>query len=144
MASAFVKLYETNSSRLEALPFCEGQMIFVNDIQTVYLDFNGIRTSYTGIAPLNSEQDRLALTPTLPAFYYVLSSHILYRWDGDKWRQITPPNLSPVFVGEGGPETFPAVGQSDVAYLGNDGVYKWSGTAGDYVMVANLTVWDLI
>lgn len=78
---ANLKFLTTVSSRLSKVPIKDGQLIFVNDVETIYLDFNSIRVPYNIIKTLPTEQDRKDLTDLKLGFYFVEETCILWRWN---------------------------------------------------------------
>lgn len=139
MAAPIVKMYSTTAARLSDLAVLDGQMIFVKDVRKIYLDLNDIRVEYSILQVLSDEQERAAILAPVEGFYYVESTHVMWRYKSG-WTQITPSNLTPVFFGAY--ETFPEVGDPSVLYVDDDVLYKWDALTSSYLAVANKTQWE--
>lgn len=137
---AIVKLYETTGAKLDSIDVHDGQMIFVRDQHTIYMDLHGVRLAYSDITVLNTEGDRTAILAPVSKFYYVQSTHVMWHYGPTGWLQLTPDNLNPVFCGKR--ENFPVVGAKDTLYVDDDVIYKWDSVMGSYLAVANMTKWD--
>lgn len=77
MAVPIIRIYTTVFSKLSELPVVDGQLIFVQDMRTVYLDNHGMRLPYTVIDVLPTEEDRVALKEPAKGFYYTEDSNVL-------------------------------------------------------------------
>ena len=142
MANAIVKMYATTASKLSQLQVLDGQLIFVRDVRKIYLDMNGTRLEYSIIQVLASEEDRSNLLAPVEGFYFVESTHVMWRYK-DKWTQISPSNLNPIFFG-GTSDEFPPVGNSTTLYVTDDATYKWDTLLQKYVVVSNKTEWKTL
>ena len=138
---AIVKAYNTLQSKLSQLPVSDGNLIFVTDTHTIYLDINGTRLGYTDITVLSQETDRTSILAPVEGFYYVEETDIFWRYKGG-WKQITPDNLNPLFFGAS--EDFPPTGKDNVLYISDDATYKWDSLTSQYICIANKTEWDVI
>lgn len=141
MAGAIVKCYSTVDSKLGQLPVSDGNLIFVKDTKTIYLDINGIRIGYSDINILNSESDRTSILAPVEGFYYIEETDILWRYK-EEWKQITPSNLNPLFFGEY--SDFPPTGKENVLYISDEATYKWDSLTSQYICIANKTEWTSI
>lgn len=142
MANAIVKMYTTTASKLSQLQVLDGQLIFVRDVRKIYLDINGARLEYSIIQVLASEEDRSNLLAPVEGFYFVESTHVMWRYK-DKWTQISPFNLNPIFFG-GTSDDLPSVGDSATLYVTDDATYKWDALLREYVVVSNKTEWKTL
>lgn len=142
MANAIVKMYTTTASKLSQLQVLDGQLIFVRDVRKIYLDINGARLEYSIIQVLASEEDRSNLLAPVEGFYFVESTHVMWRYK-DKWTQISPSNLNPIFFG-GTSDDLPSVGDSTTLYVTDDATYKWDALLQEYVVVSNKTEWKTL
>lgn len=138
---AIVKAYNTLQSKLSQLPVSEGNLIFVTDTRTIYLDINGNRLAYHDITVLSQESDRTSILAPVEGFYYVEETDIFWRYKGG-WKQITPDNLNPLFFGAY--EDFPPTGKDNILYISDDATYKWDSLTSQYICIANKTEWDVI
>lgn len=138
MAAPIVKLYSTTAARLKDLNVVDGQLIFVKDIRKIYLDLNGIRVDYSLIQVLESDEERLSILAPVEGFYYVEGTGVLWRYK-NKWVQISPDNLSPIFFGS--LEDFPENGNATTLYVDDDTIYRWDALTLSYLAVANKTEW---
>ena len=138
---AIVKAYNTLQSKLSQLPISDGNLIFVTDTHTIYLDINGTRLGYTDITVLSQETDRTSILAPVEGFYYVEETDIFWRYK-EGWKQITPDNLNPLFFGAY--EDLPPTGKDNVLYISDDATYKWDSLTSQYICIANKTEWDVI
>lgn len=139
---AVLKLYHTTSSKLPDLEMKEGNMIFVSDMQTLYLDFNGMRLPYNGVRTFATDGDRLGLLSPVEGWYYVEETNVVWQYKENAWRQITPSDLNPIYFG--GESSFPKTGVTGRLYVTDSRIYKWDAATKKYVVVANTTAWDSI
>lgn len=139
--TAIVKCYSTVGSKLAQLPVSDGNLIFVKDTRTIYLDMNGLRIGYTDIQILSTEEDRTSILAPIEGFYYVENTDIIWRYKGG-WRQVTPDNLKPLFFGEY--SDFPPVGKENILYISDDATYKWDSLTSTYICISNKTAWTTL
>lgn len=143
MTAPIIRVYTTISSKLEELPVVDGQLIFVQDLRTVYLDNHGMRLPYTVIDALPTEEDRVALKDPAKGFYYTEDSNVLWRYNGEKWIALTSSN-SPHIMFKDEVSDFPTVGDSNTVYTNNSAIYRWDNDKNKYVMISNKTAWNRI
>lgn len=139
-SNSIVKLYETTEGKLSTIPVVTGQMIFVRDSHTIYMDSHGLRVSYSNLTVLDTEADRTSILAPVQGTYYVQETHILWSYGKDGWWQLTPENLNPIFCGS--LEDFPKVGSDNTLYVDKDVIYKWDSVLSKYLAVANMTQWE--
>ena len=136
--AAIVKAYSTTNSKLSQLPVSDGNLIFVKDTHTIYLDLNGNRLAYRDIVVLPKETDRTSILAPIEGFYYVEETDIFWRYK-EGWKQITPDNINPLFFGDY--EDFPPTGKDNVLYISGEATYKWDSLTSTYICIANKTEW---
>lgn len=136
--AAIAKFYHTVGSKLAQLPVRDGNLVFVTDTKTMYLDINGNRLPYVDIQILSQETDRTSILAPIEGFYFVEETNVLWRYKGS-WKQVTPNNITPLFFGSY--EDFPPQGNAGVLYVSDDATYKWDSTTFQYLCVANKTEW---
>ena len=118
MANSVIRYWTVPSDKLEQLPVADGQLIFVRDAREIYLDVNGERTTYSQIMILIDEDHRKGLKP-VTGFYFVSSTNILWRYDG-QWIQLTTaPKEVVVFTDE-----LPQNGVEETLYIQGTRMYK--------------------
>lgn len=79
----------TVNSKLPDLSIKDGQMIFVQDKNTIALDFGGERRLYKQIEELATESVRTSmLAPVTGRYYFVIETSSLWTYR-DGWVQIT-------------------------------------------------------
>lgn len=79
----------TVNSKISDLPLKDGQLIFIQDKQTIALDFGGKRKFYTEIQELATEEARTSmLAPVAGLYYFVVETSVLWTYRDD-WVQIT-------------------------------------------------------
>lgn len=118
MANSVIRYWTVPSDKLDQLPVADGQLIFVRDAREIYLDVNGERTTYSQIMVLIDEDHRKGLKP-VTGFYFVSSTNILWRYDG-QWIQLTTaPKEVVVFTDE-----LPQNGVEETLYIQGTRMYK--------------------
>ena len=125
-----MKFISTVDSRLPQLPIKEGQLIFVGDTRKICLDLDGVRTEYSQIIPLQTEQDRINYIKPINGFYFVHETKVLWNCENGVWFSLsTPPQEIIVFVENF--EKLPQTGQKKVLYiveeLGTEYIWTESG-----------------
>lgn len=128
----------TKSERIKELPIVNGQLIFVQDLGRIALDFNGVRKFYNQITELDTEADRQALTSPATGYYFVIGTAALWFYKKE-WTQITSEPKDVVFVGT----ELPELGQEQTIYAntteGNEHISVWNEELQAYVIVADRT-----
>ena len=133
-----LKLVATTSSKIRNLVISDGQLIFLQDLGRIALDFKGNRVFYNQIVELETESDRAALVDPLSGYYFVINPACLWFYK-DEWIQITEKPQEIVFVGV----ELPKLGQSNKIYAntveGAENISVWSEELGTYIVVADKT-----
>ena len=118
----------TRSELLNTIPIQKAQLIFVQDTRQIFLDSDTERIEYGQIIVLVNEVQRLSIQP-LSAFYFVLETNILWRYNGG-WVQLTSaPQENVLFLNN--KAELPATGQNNRLYITDTGIYRWMD--GEYV-----------
>lgn len=79
----------TVNSKMSDLPLKDGQLIFIQDKQTIALDFGGKRKFYKQIEELATEEARTSmLAPVAGLYYFVVETAVLWTYQNG-WVQIT-------------------------------------------------------
>ena len=79
----------TVNSKLSDLSVKDGQLIFVQDKNTIALDFGGKRRLYKQIEEIATEEARASmLAPVNGRYYFVMDPPVLWTYQ-DRWVQIT-------------------------------------------------------
>lgn len=130
-----LKAISTVDSKLASLEQKDGQLIFCKDTRKILLDLNGVRTAYEQITTINTESQRTEILAPVDGFYFVLDTHILWRYSA-KWIQITSQPAEIVYISDTYLD-FPSVGNSKQIYIdtGNNATYRWDATATKYFCV---------
>ena len=130
-----MKAISTVDSKLSTLEQKDGQLIFCKDTRRILLDLNGVRTAYEEITIIDTESQRTEMLAPVEAFYFVMDTHILWRYSGE-WIQITSQPATVVYISETYLE-FPSVGDSHQIYIdiGNNAIYRWDDTAIKYFCI---------
>lgn len=137
-----LKVYHTISSRLDQLEIQNGQVIFVEDLHSIYLDMGGQRAKYDGIPLLATEEDRLAYQNPVAGLYYVILTKALWLFDGEEWNQINEQSEPQVIFQQDG--TWPDGGQrQNVLYIGDNGIYTYTEN-GEYNPVSVKQNWVML
>lgn len=125
----------TKGIRLPDLTIKDGQLVFVQDLHRVALDFDGKRVFYNQIIELKTDQDRLdLLAPINGIFYFVVDTAILWTYK-NSWIQVTSPPKNIIEFGT----HFPEFGTSKTLYVDtqNRNISIWDDELSKYVTVAN-------
>ena len=79
----------TVNSKLYGLEVKDGQLIFVQDKNTIALDFGGKRRFYKQIDELSTEDSRASLlAPVTGQYYFVVETGVMWTYQNG-WVQIT-------------------------------------------------------
>lgn len=125
MTTTATKFITTIENRLNLLPISNGQLIFVRDSRKICLDYQGERHEYGQIIILADENHRLSIAQPFNTFYFVLDTHVLWRFENKEWIQITTSAKdSVIFVGN---EELPTSGQVGVLYATATDLFTWNG-----------------
>ena len=139
--TATIKYVSTVDSRLSQLKIEDCQLIFVNDTRKIYLDFNGVRTEYSQIIPLATENDRLNYLAPIGGFYFVKETKILWCYEGGEWVQLTSaPKEHIVFINY---ENLPQTGEKGVLYIVEDQISSYIWNESEYIKMGD-PVWESI
>lgn len=95
-----LKAISTVDSKLASLEQKDGQLIFCKDTRKILLDLNGVRTAYEQITTINTESQRTEILAPVDGFYFVLDTHILWRYSAE-WIQITSQPADVVKINQG-------------------------------------------
>lgn len=128
----------TTGSKLSELPIKNYQLIFVKDTQTIALDFNGKRTTYSQVITVQTEAERQAiLAPIHGLFYFVQDSCCLWTFD-NTWKQITSPPKDVIMKAKNISE-FPPLGNELCLYIAQEEnkMYRWDDTDIKYYCVGS-------
>ena len=130
----------TTSERIADLVIKNGQLIFVQDLGRIALDFKGKRKFYNQIEELDTELTRTGLaSPVNGVYYFVIETAVLWTYRNNEWIQMTTPPDQIVFVGT----EFPELGVKQTIYAnttdGNEHIAVWIEETSDYKVVADKT-----
>ncbi len=70
-----------------------GSLIVVPDAAELYADLSGGRVKISDVIELATDAARTALLAPLAKFYFVKATGKLWRWDGEKWVNLSPDCL---------------------------------------------------
>lgn len=119
---ASVKFICSSSAKVNDIPFQAGQVIFVQDERTMYVDGTE-RTAYREIITLPTELSRQALPNPVRSFYFVNDTKILWQYDGNTWSQITfKPEKQILFDDR---DHFPPIGDPYIIYVDGLNMYRY-------------------
>lgn len=137
MATTATKFITTTEERLGLLPISNGQLIFVRDSRKVCLDYEDSRTEYGQIIVLTDENHRLSIANPFDTFYFVLDTHVLWRYQKGEWIPLTTSAKdSVIFVGDG---ELPEKGTAGVLYATTTDLFTWNGEG--YTKMGTL-IWE--
>ena len=137
MADTQLKVISTVDARLSELSIKNGQMIFVKDTHSLYLDMGNIRTQYHDITILQTESIRKELLAPTAGFYFCLSSDVLWYYQ-EKWIQITNQPTAQV-VTRDSYLNFPSIGSESVIYVDKTAnkSYRWDDNDLKYYVIGS-------
>lgn len=127
----------TVGSKLADLVIKDGQLVFVQDMKRIALDYNGKRVFYNQIEELESELERLSiLAPITGSYYFVIETAVLWTYQNG-WVQLTTPPEDIVFIGVALPE----LGKPKTLYVNkeNKTISIWDEDRANYTVVADKT-----
>lgn len=94
-AKTVLSAIATSNSKLSELSVKDGQLIFVQDKNTIAFDFGGRRRLYRQIEEISTEAARTSiLAPVTGCYYFVVETSVLWTYQNG-WVQITmaPNNI---------------------------------------------------
>lgn len=127
----------TVGSKLADLVIKDGQLVFVQDMKRIALDYNGKRVFYNQIEELESELERLSiLAPITGSYYFVIETAVLWTYQNG-WVQITTQPEDIVFIGV----ELPELGKPKTLYVNkvDKTISIWDEDRTDYTVVADKT-----
>ena len=126
----------TTSERVKDLSVKNGQLIFVQDIGCIALDFKNKRKFYNQIEELDTELTRKELVaPVNGVYYFIVETAVLWTYRNNAWVQITSKPSDIVFVGT----EFPELGVEQTIYVNKKEkeISIWDDSENGYTTVAN-------
>ena len=131
------KLCATTSDKLSDFLIKDGQLIFIQDSETIAFDWRGKRKYYNQIEELETDYDREnLLEPVNRKYYFVIGTGVLWRYFNG-WTQITSKPEEVVCIGI----ELPELGKENVLYVQKEEreILVWDEEKGEYIPVANYT-----
>lgn len=137
MADTQLKVISTINTKLPELEIKNGQMIFVKDTHSLYLDMGNIRTQYRDITILQTESARENLLAPATGFYFCVASDVLWYYQ-DQWVQITNQPAAQVVTMASYLE-FPSIGSESVIYIDKEAnkTYRWDDSDLKYYVIGS-------
>lgn len=133
-----LSLIATSSSKVRDLVVKNGQLIFLQDVGRIALDFNNKRVFYNQIVELNTDVERLTLDSPISGYYFIIDTAVLWYYQ-DGWVQITEKPENILFIGT----ELPALGQGkeNTLYINkaDKEVAIFDKTSNEYVIVSDYT-----
>ena len=127
----------TTGSRLSDLSIADSQLIFIQDRNTIALDYNRQRKFYNGVVTFQDEQERLSYeTPFNGCFYFVINTAVLWFYEND-WIQVTSSPEQVIFVGI----ELPELGSQNRLYINKEkrNISIWDTEVNGYISVGEIT-----
>lgn len=133
-----LSLIATTSSKIRELPIKDGQLIFIQNLGRIALDFNGNRVFYNQIVELETELDRLKLDSHLDGYYFVIETGVLWFYK-DEWIPITSTPQEVLFIGVELPELGQA--KENTLYINKTDkeIAVFDSKLNNYIFVSNYT-----
>lgn len=125
----------TSGSRISDLTIKDGQLIFIQDLHRIALDFDGKRVFYNQIVELQTDEDRLGLlAPINGIFYFVIGTAILWTYK-NSWIQITSPPHELINFNT----TKPQIGDEKTLYVNKSerNISIWDSETSKYITIAD-------
>ena len=134
---SIISVIGTVKSRLPDLSIKNGQLIFVQDAQTIALDLNGKRTFYNQIVTLDTDDQREnLLAPINGCFYFVVDTSVLWTYQTE-WKQITSSPQEVIFIGI----ELPELGSANKLFVNTEkqDISVWDEKINSYRIVSDTT-----
>ena len=131
------KLCATTSERISEFPINDGQLIFIQDIETIAFDWRNKRKYYNQIVELETDYERENLSqPVNGKYYFIIQSGVLWRYFNG-WTQITSKPEEVVCIGI----ELPQLGKEGTLYVDTDDreISVWNEEESKYITVSNYT-----
>lgn len=135
---SILSVIATTSSKIRDLVIKNGQLIFIQDLGRIAMDYNDSRVFYNQIVELNTEVERLTLDSPLSGYYFVIDTAVLWFYQ-DGWVQITekPNEVISIDV------ELPELGQAkeNVLYINKaeKEIAVFDSASNEYVIVSDFT-----
>ena len=133
-----MSIIATTSERISELVIKNGQLIFIHDVGRIALDYNGKRTFYNQVIELETEQERLEITPNNGKYYFVIETGIFWRYFNE-WKPLTHNAEDVVFIGN----ELPEFGKANTIYADTteeaECITVWDEETNSYKVVADKT-----
>lgn len=137
MVKPIGKLCATTSDRLSDFLIKDGQLIFIQDNQTIAFDWRGKRKFYNQIIELETDEERKNLSePVNRKYYFIIGTGVLWRYFNG-WTQITSKPEEVVCIGI----ELPQLGNENTLYVQKEEreILVWDEKKQEYIPVANYT-----
>lgn len=134
---SIISVIGTVKSRLPDLSIKNGQLIFVQDAQTIALDLNGKRIFYNQIVTLDTDDQREnLLAPINGCFYFVVDTSVLWTYQTE-WKQITSSPQEVIFIGI----ELPELGSANKLFVNTEkqNISVWDEKINSYRIVSDTT-----
>lgn len=131
------KLCATTSDKIGDFLIKDGQLIFIQDVETIAFDWRGKRKYYNQIVELETDYEREnLLEPVNSKYYFVIGTGVLWRYFNG-WTQITSKPDEIVCIGI----ELPELGSENTLYVQKEAreILVWDEEKGEYIPVANYT-----
>lgn len=133
-----MSLIATSSSKIKDLVIKNGQLIFIQDLGRIALDYNNTRVFYNQIVELDTEVERLTLDSPLSGYYFVVDTAVLWFYQNE-WIQITEKPEEVIFIGV----ELPELGQAKEGMLYINKAEKeiaiFDSASNEYIVVSDYT-----
>lgn len=124
-----------NGRRISDLTIKDGQLLFIQDLHRIALDFDGKRVFYNQIIELQKDSDRLGLlAPIAGLFYFVIETSVLWTYK-NTWIQITEPPKELINFSDTLPET--GVKNTLYANKAERNISVWDEESSKFVIIAD-------
>lgn len=136
---SIMSLIATSSSKIKDLVIKDGQLIFIQDLGRIAMDFNGKRVFYNQIVELDTESERLTLDSPISGYYFVIDTAVLWFYKDEEWISITEKPEEVIFIGVELPELGQA--KENMLYINKaeKEIAIYDSASNEYVIVSDYT-----
>lgn len=128
----------TDNAKLYDIPISNNsQMIFVRDLRTIVLDYQGTRHFFNQIITIDTEDEKNTIVPVNGNYYFVKDSVVLYAYQDNNWIPLTQNSAGTIYIGI----SKPSVGVNGTLYIDtfNQDIAVWDLNKQSYTIVGNTT-----
>lgn len=120
----------TNDKLVDLGIATDARLVYVQDKEKIYYDYNGERLALHDIIEVENEAEMKAIqTPVDNKIYLAFAEKTLWQYSSNTWFCLTR-QPSVVFIGSDG---FPSEGRENALYVNGTKIYKYDDTSKGYL-----------